>query len=83
MLESDLLCRAKRKWVKTTDSRHRFSRYPNLLKRITVSRVNQVWLADITYIRIRISFVYLVVILDALSPSGNWLRRLYQLGYST
>lgn len=67
MKESDLLCRAKRKWVKTTDSKHRFPRYPNLVKGLVVSRLNQVWLSDITYIRIRTGFVYLAAILDAYS----------------
>jgi putative transposase len=67
MRESDLLCRVKRRRVKTTDSRHRFPRYPNLVKGVTVRRLNQVWLADITYIRIRTGFVYLAAILDAYS----------------
>jgi len=67
MRESDLLCRVKRKWVKTTDSRHRFPRYPNLIKKMAISRLNQVWLADITYIRIKTGFVYLAAILDAYS----------------
>jgi len=67
MKESDLLCRAKRKWVKTTDSRHRFPRYPNLIKGLVVNRLNRVWLCDITYIRIRAGFVYLAAILDAYS----------------
>ena len=52
MRASDLLCRVKRKRAKTTDSRHRFPRYPNLIKRMVISRLNQVWLSDITYIRI-------------------------------
>ena len=67
MRESDLLCRVRRKWVKTTDSHHRFPRYPNLIKEMVVSRLNQVWVADITYIRIRTGFVYLAAILDAFS----------------
>ena len=67
MRESDLLCRVKRKWVKTTDSRHHFPRYHNLIKGMVISRLNQVWLADITYIRIRTGFVYLAAILDAFS----------------
>jgi putative transposase len=67
MRESDLLCRVKRRRVKTTDSRHRFPRYPNLIKGMTISRLNQVWLSDITYIRIRTGFVYLAAILDAYS----------------
>lgn len=69
MRESDLLCRVKRKWVKTTDSRHRFPRYPNLIKRMVISHLNQVWLSDITYIRIQMGFVYLAAILDACSRS--------------
>ena len=67
MRESNLLCRARRKKVKTTNSKHLFPRYPNLLKDIVVSGMNQVWLADITYIRIRNGFVYLAAILDAYS----------------
>jgi putative transposase len=67
MRESDLLCRRKPKKVKTTDSKHSFPRYPNLIKGKTVSWLNQVWLADITYIRIRTGFVYLAAILDAYS----------------
>jgi len=67
MRESDLVCRVKRKWVKTTNSRHRFPRYPNLVKGTSIRRLNQVWLADITYIRIRTGFVYLAAILDAFS----------------
>jgi len=67
MRESDLLCHIKRKWVKTTDSRHYFPRYPNLVKGMLINRLNQVWLADITYIRIRTGFVYLAAMLDACS----------------
>jgi putative transposase len=67
MRESDLLCRVKRKRVKTTNSKHPFPRYPNLIKGMVVSGMNQVWLADITYIRIRRGFVYLAAVLDAYS----------------
>lgn len=67
MRESDLLCRVRRKRVKTTNSRHCFPRYPNLIKGLSVTRLNQVWLADITYIRIRTGFVYLAAVLDAFS----------------
>jgi putative transposase len=67
MRESDLLCRVRRRWVKTTDSRHRFPRYANLIKGMSINRLNQVWLSDITYIRIRTGFVYLAAILDAYS----------------
>jgi len=67
MQESDLLCWVKRRWVKTTNSNHHFTRYPNLIKGLSITRLNQVWLADITYIRIRTGFVYLAAILDAFS----------------
>jgi transposase InsO family protein len=67
MRESDLLCRVKRKQVRTTNSHHRFPRYPNLIKDLIINRLNQVWVSDITYIRIRGGFVYLAAILDACS----------------
>jgi putative transposase len=67
MRQSDLLCRVRHRRVKTTDSRHRFPRYPNLIKGMVISRLNQVWLSDVTYIRIRMGFVYLAAILDAYS----------------
>jgi len=67
MKESDLLCRTRRRRVKTTDSKHRFPRHPNLIKGMAITHLNQVWLSDITYIRIRTGFVYLAAILDAYS----------------
>jgi putative transposase len=67
MRESDLLCQVKRRRVKTTDSNHGFPRYPNLLNGMAVSHLNQAWLADITYVRIRTGFVYLAAVLDAFS----------------
>ena len=56
-----------RTFVRTTDSRHALPVYPNLLKDRQVRSVNQVWVADITYIRIRSSFVYLAALLDLYS----------------
>src|SRR5262249_25644457 len=56
-----------RTFVRTTDSRHRLPIYRNLLKNREVRTVNQVWVADITYIRIRSSFVYLAALLDLYS----------------
>ncbi len=50
MRESDLLCRVKRRWAKTTDSKHGFPRYSNLIKDMVIGHLNQVWLPDITYI---------------------------------
>ena len=63
-----------------TDSRHHFPRYPNLIKGMVIDRLNQVWLADITYIRIRTGFVYLANT-GRLLPAGDWLCRLYQTRY--
>ena len=67
MRESDLLCRIRRKWVETTDSKHGLPAYGNLLKDLCITGINQAWLADITYIRIDHGFVYLSAILDSFS----------------
>lgn len=67
MREDNLLCVRKRKFVLTTDSKHFWPVYPNLAKKLIVSTINQLWVADITYIRLREQFVYLAVILDAFS----------------
>jgi putative transposase len=67
MRESSLLCAVKRSYKRTTNSQHHYPRYPNLIKNTVVSTINQVWAADITYIRIAASFVYLAVILDSFS----------------
>ena len=60
-------CQVGKMTVKTTDSQHRLPRYPNLIKKLEITHVNQVWVADITYIRYGRKFVYLAVILDAFS----------------
>ena len=49
---------------RTTDSRHAFPRYPNLVAGLDVVRPDQVWVADITYVRLRDEFVYLAVVMD-------------------
>jgi len=67
MRESSLLVVTKKRWVKTTDSNHGYPIYPNLVKDLILTNINQVWIADITYIRILLGFVYLAVILDAFS----------------
>ena len=67
MRERDLLCRPRRRWVKTTNSHHTFPRYPNRIQDLPITAINQVWVADITYIRILTAFVYLAVILDRFS----------------
>lgn len=53
--------------VSTTDSRHSNRIYPNLLHGCEVSAPNQVWVSDITYVRIRTCFVFLAAILDVVS----------------
>lgn len=53
--------------VNTTDSRHNYGRYPNLIRGMKLTQPNQVWVADITYIRLGRRFIYLAAILDAYS----------------
>jgi putative transposase len=67
MREDNLLCLRKRKFVVTTDSTHGLHVYPNLACEKVVTGVDQLWIADITYIRLAEEFVYLAVILDACS----------------
>lgn len=67
MREDNLLCVAKRKFVVTTDSVHGLKVYPNLAASMVLTDVDQLWIADITYIRLEEEFVYLAVILDAYS----------------
>lgn len=63
----NLLCLRSRSFVITTDSRHAFPVYPNLARDMQPNAVNQLWVADITYIRLRTEFIYLAVVLDAFS----------------
>jgi putative transposase len=67
MREDNLLCVRKRKFVVTTDSNHGKKVYPNLAHKMVLTGVDQLWVADITYIRLREEFVFLAVILDAYS----------------
>jgi putative transposase len=67
MREDNLLCVRKRKFVVTTDSNHTRRIYPNLAPNLILTATNQLWRADITYIRLRDEFVFLAVILDAYS----------------
>jgi putative transposase len=67
MREDNLLCIRRRAFVVTTDSRHNLSVYPNMARGIVPAGINQLWVADITYIRLRTEFVYLAVVLDAFS----------------
>lgn len=67
MREKGLKAKHTRRYVKTTDSNHPYPVFPNLIKGLQVTAINQVWVADITYIRILTAFVYLAVILDLCS----------------
>lgn len=65
--KDNLIAVSQRKFVVTTDSKHDFQVYLNLAARMQVTAVNQLWVADITYIRLPREFVFLAVILDAYS----------------
>ena len=67
MREDNLLCVRKRKFVVTTNSNHTRQVYPNLARDLILTATDQLWRADITYIRLRDEFVFLAVILDAYS----------------
>ena len=69
MREDNLLAVRRRKFVVTTDSGHRFCVYPNLAQHLVLSDANQLWVADLTYLRLLEEFAYLAVALDA------WSRR--------
>src|SRR5262245_39629531 len=68
MRQEALLCQLQRTWMATTDSRHGLRTYPNLLASLPLTRPNQAWVADITYIRLPSTFI-LACVLDA------WSRR--------
>jgi len=74
MKESRLTVRPRRRFIATTDSDHNGPIFPNLAKSIVPTNLNQLWVADITYIAITTGFVYLAAILDA------WSRRV--VGYA-
>jgi putative transposase len=63
----ELQFRYKKKWIKTTDSNHSHKIPPNLLESLSIDDIDQVWTADITYIRINTGFVYLAVVMDLYS----------------
>jgi putative transposase len=65
MQEDNLLAVQPRSFVVTTDSEHELEVYLNVASRMKVKGVNQLWVADITYIRLKTEFVYLAVVLDA------------------
>jgi putative transposase len=67
MREDNLLAVQPRQFVVTTDSDHELEVYLNLASRMKVRGIDQLWVADITYIRLKVEFVYLAVILDGFS----------------
>ena len=67
MREDNLLCLRRRKFVVTTNSNHGLRVYPNLAGSMQLTGLDQLWIADITYIRLETEFVYLAVVLDACS----------------
>jgi putative transposase len=67
MREANLLCRRRRTFVATTDSKHDLQVFPNLAKQLEVTALDQLWVADITYIHLPRGFAYLAVLLDAFS----------------
>jgi len=78
MREKSWSCKPRRrKWIATTNNRHGFPVYPNLAKNLAVTNVNQLWVSDITHIRIMTCFIYLAIILDAFSRKavGHALSR--------
>ena len=67
MRKDNLLALRRRRFMVTTNSNHKFEVYLNLARRMKLSGMDQLWVADITYIRLKAEFVYLAVILDAFS----------------
>lgn len=74
MRENDLNPKRRRRFVITTDSNHEGPIFPNIAKKMEINAPNQLWVADITYVAIATSFVYVAVILDA------WSRKV--VGYA-
>ena len=67
MQEDNLLAIRRRKFVATTDSDHPYRVYPNLAQHLELTDINQLWVADITYVRLQQEFVYVAIVLDAYS----------------
>ena len=65
MRENGWSCRpAKKKWVRTTNSKHGYRIYPNLVKDLKVDAINQVWVADITFVATWQGFVHVAFVID-------------------
>jgi len=77
MRADNLLCLRRRKFLLTTESQHGLPIYPNVAEGMVLTGIDQLWVADITYIRLQVEFVYLAILLDAFSRRciGWALRR--------
>ena len=69
MAKRELLRPIKRRKRRTTDSQHPYPRYPNLVKELEITHPDQVWVSDITYIRLHQEYVYLAIIMDVFTRS--------------
>jgi len=67
MHDDNLVAIRRRKFVVTTDSDHRFRIHPNLAQHLELTDIDQLWVADLTYLRLEQEFAYLAVVLDAYS----------------
>lgn len=65
--QNGLLHKRRKRYCKTTDSNHRFRKYPNRIKDLLINRIEQVWVSDITYIRVNDGFYFLSLVTDAYS----------------
>jgi len=65
--KNDLIIKPKKKYTVTTDSKHFFRKYKNLIKNLEINRPEQVFVNDITYIRVKDQFAYLFLVTDAYS----------------
>ena len=80
MREMNLVVKPKRRRVNTTDSRHGHRRFPNLVRGVKASRPDQIWVADITYVRLRSDEIYLAVIMDQFTRSVRGHNLSWSLG---
>ncbi|MCY3780893.1 MAG: DDE-type integrase/transposase/recombinase [Chloroflexi bacterium] len=78
--EKTLLVKRRHRRVKTTDSRHGLQRFPNLLRGLKASRPDQIWVADITYVRLSADDVYLAIVMDQYSRAIRGWNLSWSLG---
>lgn len=69
MRQKDLLRPVKRRKCRTTNSAHPYPRYPNLVEGLEITRPEQIWVCDITYVRLGTGFVFLAAIMDVFTRS--------------